>query len=183
MAGTSRKRSSHLHAVGSENAIDLLIEDHIKVRQLLERLVATHRATVERKDLLAEIEDEITVHSKIEQEIFYPAYKDAVRTKSDSRLYFEALEEHHVVDLVLSEITSTDTDSEEFGAKAKVLKDLIEHHAEKEETEIFPIAHRALGAQRLRKVGQQLQERKQELTTSMWQRAVEAVTGREDKAA
>ena len=40
----------------------------------------------------------------IEEEIFYPAYLDAVRTRDDKELYFEALEEHHVVDLVMPEI-------------------------------------------------------------------------------
>jgi hemerythrin-like domain-containing protein len=137
---------------------------------------------VERKDLLAEIENEVTVHTKIEEEIFYPAYKDAVKTKSDSRLYFEALEEHHVVDLVMPEIKSTARDSEEFGAKAKVLKDLIEHHAEEEETQMFPKARKAMGAARLREVGQQLQKRKRELT-SMGERAVDTISGEGRKVA
>ena len=73
-------------------------------------------------------------------EIFYPAYKAAVSKREDTKLYHEALEEHHVVDTVIAEIKSCDSGSEEFSAKAKVLKDLVEHHAEEEEKQMFPRA-------------------------------------------
>src|SRR6266481_7339843 len=108
-------------------------EDHKNVRQLLKKLEATtERSTDQREQLLSKIENEVKMHTTIEEEIFYPAYRDAVRTRDDKELYFKALEEHHVVDLVMPEVKSTETDADEFGAKAKVLKDLIEHHAEEE---------------------------------------------------
>src|SRR5205807_4333661 len=98
----------------------------------------------------------------IEEEIFYPAYKEAVR-KSDGHLYFEAVEEHHIVDVVLTEIKAATVQSEEFSAKAKLLKELIEHHAGEEETQMFPKARKVIGNDELRELGRQIQERKLQL--------------------
>jgi hemerythrin-like domain-containing protein len=142
------------------------------VRQLLRRLEnTTDRATTQRKALLSEIENEVKVHTTVEEDIFYPAFKDAVRSKSDNEIYFEAIEEHHVVDLVMSEIKSTDAASEQFGAKAKVLKDLIEHHAEEEESEMFPKARKAMTPPELVELGKRIQSRKQDLQSGLVTRA------------
>jgi hemerythrin-like domain-containing protein len=154
------------------DAISILEGDHQRVRQLLRRLEnTTDRAAKQRKDLLAQIESEVKVHTTLEEEIFYPAFKEAVRSKSDQEFYFEAIEEHHVVDLVMSEIKSTDAGSEQFGAKAKVLKDLIEHHAEEEETEMFPKARRVISQSELLELGKQIQSRKQDLQAGLLTRA------------
>jgi hemerythrin superfamily protein len=138
----------------SRDAIALLKQDHQKVRGLLSELEkTTDRAAGKRQKLLAEIEQELTVHTKIEEQIFYPAFRDAARKDDDSKLYFEALEEHHVVDMVLPEIKGTRVESEQFAAKAKVLKDLVEHHAEEEETEMFPRARKLMTRDELLRLG------------------------------
>jgi iron-sulfur cluster repair protein YtfE (RIC family) len=142
------------------------------VKRLLSSLDrTTERAGSRREALLKEVETEIKMHTQIEEEIFYPAYKAAVR-KPDGHLYFEALEEHHLVDIVLPEIKSTTVESEEFSAKAKVLKDLIDHHAEEEESQMFPKARRAIGDEKLRELGRQMQERKMQLQAGLLTRAV-----------
>src|SRR6185295_17605637 len=106
------KKSSTASRSGKD-AISLLEQDHQKVRQLLKRFESN--ATDE---LLEQIENELKVHTQIEEEIFYPAYRDAVEGKEEQqKLYYEALEEHHVVDLVLPEIKATSEGSEEFAAK------------------------------------------------------------------
>jgi hemerythrin-like domain-containing protein len=152
------------------DAISLLTQDHREVKRLLNSLDrTTERATSRRESLLKQIEAEIKIHSQLEEEIFYPAYKDAVR-KSDGHLYYEALEEHHLVDIVLPALNSTKTDSEEFGAKAKVLKDLIEHHAGEEESEMFPRARKAMGSDQLRELGDRMRARKQELKAGVFTR-------------
>jgi hemerythrin-like domain-containing protein len=147
------------------DAVALLKKDHQTVRQILKKLKSSaENGRGESAMLLRQIENELQVHTQIEEEIFYPAFRDAVEGKDDEHLYYEALEEHHVVELVLVEIKTTSRNSEEFPAKAKVLKDLVEHHAEEEENEMFPKARKAMGAAQLRELGRQLQERKQELT-------------------
>ena len=123
----------------------------------------TERAMSKREELLATIEQELEIHTKIEEDIFYPAFRDAAKKEGDKDLYYEALEEHHVVDLVMPEIKKTKVDSEEFGAKAKVLKDLVEHHAEEEEKEMFPRAKKLMDREQLLALGQQLAEAKESL--------------------
>ena len=115
---------------GPKDAIALLKEDHEKVRALLGQLEkAAMDGGGEAETLLDTIEAALRVHTTIEEEIFYPAFREAASTKDDTKLYYEAIEEHGVVGLVLPEIEKGEAGSPEFAAKAKVLKDLVEHHA------------------------------------------------------
>jgi hypothetical protein len=166
MPSTKRKPTARRAAVSRNDAISLLKRDHETVRGLLNRLDATtERAGSQRKELLHQIDLEIRHHSRIEEEIFYPAFKEAAR-KADQDLYYEAHEEHHVVTFVLMEIKVTSVDTEVFSAKAKVLKDLVEHHAEEEETQMFPKARQVMSPATLRELGARIQRRKQELESS-----------------
>ena len=153
---------------GGKDAIALLKDDHQQVRALLGELEqTTDRAVARREKLLASIEQELTMHTRIEEEIFYPAFRDAARKKDDGKLYFEALEEHHVVDLVLPEIKGTGVESEQFAAKAKVLKDLVEHHAEEEETEMFPRARKLLTRDELLRLGAEMTQLKESMARGL----------------
>jgi hemerythrin superfamily protein len=159
-----------------KDAISLLKADHQKVRALLAELTeSSERATGKREELLAEIERELKIHTTIEEQIFYPAFRDAAKKADDRRLFFEAVEEHHVVDTVLAELKETDIGSEPFAAKAKVLKDLVEHHAEEEETEMFPRARKLLGREELARLGEELAQVKASLTESVLTKLVELV--------
>jgi hemerythrin superfamily protein len=148
----------------AEDAISMLKADHKKVKALLEELEkTTDRAPKKREKLLGQIETELRVHTNIEETIFYPAFRDAVAKKEDREMYFEALEEHHVVKMVLPEIRSTDPASEPFAAKAKVLKELVTHHAKEEEREMFPEAKKVLDKEALVELGARMQAKKKEL--------------------
>lgn len=142
------------------DAIALLREDHRKVMELLESL---ERATgARRTKLLGQIEQELTVHTQIEEEIFYPAYREAARKKDDQTMYYEAVEEHNVVKTFLPEAGSGEN-NEELKAKAKVLKELVEHHAEEEEKDMFPRAKQTMEREELRELGERMEARKREL--------------------
>jgi hemerythrin superfamily protein len=146
-----------------KDALALLKQDHEKVRDLLEDFEkAAGREDGDAERLLEEIESELKIHTTIEEEIFYPAFKEAASKKDDSKLYYEAVEEHHVVDLVLPEMEG-EAGSPEFAAKAKVLKDLVEHHAEEEEKQMFPRAKKLMDKDELVSLGEQLMQRKKEL--------------------
>lgn len=151
------------------DAISLLRDDHKTLRALLTELVDnTHRAQKTRPELLARIAREIKVHSKIEEEIFYPAFKQAGEKGDDAKMFFEAMEEHHAAgDLVLPDLLDTDVQSDQFGGRAKVLKELIEHHAGEEEKGMFPRARELLGKDVLIELGERMQARKDELTRAM----------------
>jgi hemerythrin-like domain-containing protein len=144
-----------------KDAIAVLKADHQKVRGLLGQLEeTTERGANRRQALLDRIEQELKIHTKIEEEIFYPAFREAARKQDDKKLYYEAVEEHHVVDMVLPEIKDTEPGSEEFAAKAKVLKDLVEHHAEEEESEMFPRARKLFDREELLRLGDELTQAK-----------------------
>jgi hemerythrin-like domain-containing protein len=146
------------------DAISMLKADHEKVRGLLAQLEkSTERAANQRERLLAQIAAEVATHTTLEEEIFYPSYRDAVEKKEDRKLYQEALEEHHVVDLVMPEIEETDPSSEVFAAKAKVLKEIIEHHAEEEEKGMFKKARQVFEPAELRELAARMEARKAEL--------------------
>lgn len=150
------------------NAIQLLKEDHKKVKELLNELVnTTDRADKKRQQLLEKIEHELQIHTRIEEEIFYPAFKEAGNSEH-AKAYFEALEEHRAVeDLVLPDLKKTDRGSENFSGRAKVLKELIEHHVQEEEKDMFKKAQKTMSKEELNELGMQMNERKQELQKQM----------------
>lgn len=147
------------------DAIKLLTKDHDTVKRLLEELVATtQRASKKRTQLSEQIKRELEIHTMIEEEIFYPAFRTAGENKDDARQFFEALEEHHAVgDLVVPDLISTPVESEKFSGRAKVLKELVEHHIKEEEGEMFKRARKLMDKQQLETLGEQLHERKEEL--------------------
>jgi len=146
------------------DAIALLKKDHEAVRGLLAQLErAAAKGGPRAEQLLAKVDREVKIHSQIEEEIFYPAFRDAATKKDERELFFEAKEEHHVVDLVMPEVEGTDSGAEEFAAKAKVLKELIEHHAKEEERQMFPKARKLMDREELRDLGSRLKRRKTEL--------------------
>ncbi len=144
----------------SIDAVTLLKTDHETVRGLLGQF--ENATGARREKLRGQIEQELKVHTTIEEEIFYPAFREASRKKDDKKLFYEAVEEHHVVDMVIPELNDGQ-DNEELKAKAKVLKDIVEHHAEEEETEMFPRARKLFSRDELRSLGDQMQQRKDEL--------------------
>jgi hemerythrin-like domain-containing protein len=148
------------------NALTMLREDHRRVKKLLTQLSETEGAKT-REKLVARIEEELKIHSQLEEEIFYPAYKKAARKKDDKELFYEATEEHHVVDMVLPALKAANPKSEEFGAKAKVLKDLVEHHIKEEEGQMFKKARQLMDNAQLTELGEQMAER-QEVLLEEW---------------
>ncbi|WP_085731276.1 MULTISPECIES: hemerythrin domain-containing protein [unclassified Pseudomonas] len=150
------------------NAIDLLKADHEKVKGILSQLSeSTDRALKKRVELLDKLEMEITIHTQLEEQILYPAFKEA-GGKEEDEMYYEAKEEHRTVDsLVLPDLKSTDPSTPEFAGRVKVVKELLEHHIEEEETEMFPKAKKLLGKAKLDELGEQMEVMKTSLKKSL----------------
>lgn len=145
--------------------MEMLRQDHEKVSELLEKLTATTtRAEKTRPELLEQITAELEVHTAIEEEIFYPALREAASSNGDKEQIAEGYEEHRAVKrLVLPDLQQTEVTSVEFGGRAKVLKELVTHHAEEEEEELFDLAEQLLSAKQLDELAKRMQARKQEL--------------------
>ncbi|WP_375746931.1 MULTISPECIES: hemerythrin domain-containing protein [Pseudomonas] len=150
------------------NAIDLLKTDHEKVKGILNQLSeSTDRALKKRAELLEKLELEITIHTQLEEQILYPAFKEAGGKEQDE-MYYEAKEEHRTVDsLVLPDLKSTDPSTPEFAGRVKVVKELLEHHIEEEETEMFPQAKKLLGNAKLEELGKEMEVMKASLKKSL----------------
>ena len=150
------------------NAIDLLKADHEKVKGILSQLSeSTDRAVKKRTELLEKLELEVSIHTQLEEEILYPAYK-AAGGKAEAEMYYEAKEEHRTVDsLVLPDLKGTDPASPEFAGRVKVIKELLEHHIEEEETDMFPHAKKILGKAKLDELGDQMLTLKARLKKSL----------------
>lgn len=150
------------------NAIDLLKADHEKVKAILTQLSeSTDRAIKKRTDLLEKLELEVSIHTELEEQVLYPAFK-AAGGKEQDEMYYEAKEEHRTVDsLVLPDLKTTDPSSPEFAGRVKVVRELLEHHIEEEETEMFPQAKKLLGNARLEQLGEQMATLKATLKKSI----------------
>ena len=92
---------------------------------------------------------------------------ERAKKEDDDKMFFEAMEEHRAAgDLVLPDLLGTDVQSDQFGGRAKVLKELIEHHADEEEKDMFPRARELLDRDVLIQLGERMQARKLELMQS-----------------
>jgi hemerythrin-like domain-containing protein len=150
------------------NAITMLKSDHVSVKRLLRELSETsERALKQRENLVSQIERELKTHAQLEEEVFYPAFKAAARNTDAEDLFYEAAEEHHVADMVLPALKAANPKSHEFKAKAKVLKDLIEHHIKEEETQMFVVARQLFDEDQLRELGDMILARR-ETIEAMW---------------
>jgi hemerythrin-like domain-containing protein len=137
-------------------ATDLLKKQHKSVKALFKQVEDTEDGR-RRRQLMDEIANELKMHTQMEEEIFYPAVREIGSSKAEE-MVDESYEEHHVVDLVLAELPNVDPEDERFAAKMTVLSELVEHHADEEEDEMFPMAEKKLGKERLQQLGEQMEQ-------------------------
>lgn len=143
------------------NAFKLLKEDHQKVSGIFQQLEpTTERAEKTRTELFAKLNEELTIHAKVEESVFYPSIKQAAETRE---IVLEGFEEHHVIKMLLKELESMPVDTEQWTAKLKVLKENVEHHVEEEEQEMFQKARDVLSEEDIERLGTQMEEMKQQL--------------------
>ena len=137
-------------------ATDLLKKQHREVKGLFKKIEGTDNARA-RRELMEEIATALGGHTLIEEEIFYPAVR-GLETQKAEEMIFEAYEEHHVVKLVLAELPKVNPEDERFEAKMTVLSELVQHHVEEEEKEMFKLAQK-LGKEELASLGEQMEDR------------------------
>ena len=151
----SKKKSSSSRQ--PSDALALLRQDHTKVQGLFDQFEKTR--SEDRKSALAqEICQELTVHAQIEEEIFYPAAREALREED---LIDEATVEHQSAKDLIAQIEGSSAGSELFDAKVKVLGEYIKHHVKEEQNEMFAQIRKT--KLDLKALGEQMQARKMEL--------------------
>lgn len=146
------------------NAINLLKDDHARMRELIAELARSGEDEASRRrQLLQGIGREWRDHSKLEEAVFYPAFKNADH-KKHRRMYFEAIQAHRAIEeLLLPDLVKTEPASLMFSGRAKVLKEQLEHHFDEEERRIFPSAITAMSAAELKDLGERMEEYREQL--------------------
>lgn len=141
----------------SKDATALLRADHALVSDLFEDY--EHLRSIDKKrELVAKICLELGVHAQVEEEIFYPAVKAALK---DKELVPEATVEHAAIKALIAEVEGVEPEGEIFDAKIRVLSEYVKHHVKEEQGEMFPRAKAS--DLDMRELGVQIAERKAEL--------------------
>ena len=143
------------------DALTMLREDHRKVQDLFKQFEDTESPQAQQA-IVNEAITELLVHSTLEEELFYPRLKREGETEKVA----EATEEHHVVDLLIAELTEMRPNNPQYKAKFTVLAENVKHHIQEEESEMLPKAAE-LGRDALMALGEDMQMRKQELMSQI----------------
>jgi hemerythrin superfamily protein len=151
-------------SASSEDAIALLVADHESVKLLFKQYeeLADKKDLRGKEQIAQQICDELTIHAQIEEEIFYPAARAAIK---DDDMLNEAEVEHATAKDLISQIQDMSADDEMYDAKVKVLSEYINHHVEEEEGEMFPKCQKS--SMDLEALGIQLSNRKDELVAAV----------------
>lgn len=160
IARGTRSRSSARGKAKRQDAIHLLTSDHDDVEKLFKQFQKSRHDGARKSDIVQRICTALTVHAEIEEEIFYPAMRDALADKDES-LMDEAAVEHETIRNLVEEIEDSGNDDELLAARMKVLCEYVMHHVKEEEGKIFPKAKKA--NLDLDELGAELRERKMEL--------------------
>jgi hemerythrin-like domain-containing protein len=134
-------------------ATKLLKQQHDEVKELFKRFEASEEDS-EKQELFEQIADDFAAHGEIEEKIFYPAvYVGDLKEKLQ-----EAVEEHLAAKRVVADLLEMEPADEQFDPKMKVLKELIEHHVEEEEGELFPLVRQGFAREELETIGEQMDQ-------------------------
>jgi hypothetical protein len=135
-------------------ATELLKQHHKEVADLFERIESAEQAS-EKKALFEELAGKLAAHDGIEREIFYPACERKLTGDEDREMLGEALVEHGLVEFTL--FNADRERGKQFDARVKVLKDIVEHHVEEEEKELFPEVEKAFSSGELETLGARME--------------------------
>jgi len=150
--------------VFAPRATEVLKSDHATVKGLFRDYEKLGGGAVSGKQRLFDrLKKELEVHAAIEEEIFYPAVAELGEEKDAEETVREALEEHKIVRTLLAELSGLGPEDEAFDAKMKVLSENVEHHADEEEDEMFPLFGK-LDKEKRDEVSEAIRERKIELS-------------------
>jgi hemerythrin superfamily protein len=143
--------------------LDLLKQDHQKVSAMIAQVEKTDAEDRRLVELAQQIAQELTIHSALEEAMFYPVLRDRAEEDEQRIDVFEAFTEHDVVKHLLGLIGGRRKDPEVFKAELQVLGENVKHHVREEESTIFDLAHELLDDDERAALGEQVQMEKERL--------------------
>lgn len=139
---------------------DVITADHEKVKKIFEQMEhTTPKAGKRREQLLQSLTENLQPHMYAEEQYFYQILLDET---DDKETAFEAIEEHRAAKMVLADLHEAGLDDPRWAARCKVLKELIEHHIEEEESEVFEVARKVFDEERATAAAKRFKEMKKE---------------------
>lgn len=158
----SKAKASHHVSKASQDVLHLLSEDHKKVIDMFdefEQMKKKGDTDDEAKQILVESAcAELTIHAQVEEEIFYPAARDAI---DDMDLLDEAEVEHASARQLMTELAAMQPDDDLYDAKFTVLGEYVKHHIQEEEKQLFPKVKKS--DMDLDELAEEIRQRKMEL--------------------
>lgn len=129
----------------AQQIYELLQKDHDTVKMMIDKILETTEGSEKtRKDLFAKIKHELEVHTRFEEEVFYPTFREDKPDKEAKEEVKDALNEHDEAKTMLAKLEKMDKTSDEFITTLRELQKALEHHISDEEDEMFPQARDAV---------------------------------------
>ena len=148
-------------ATRAKDAIALLKEDHRKVKDLFEQFDKAKNPS-QKERIAKEALKELKIHTAIEEELFYPAVREALeQEREEEEVVIEAAEEHRVAKTIIEALEQMSADDEDYEAKFTVLAENVRHHIKEEEGKLFREGKSA--DVDFKELGERLMERKEQL--------------------
>ena len=149
----------------ASGAVEMLKEDHDKVKKAFREFEKLDREDSETlKQLVQTVCEDLKVHTTLEEEIFYPAVREAI---DDEDIMNEAQVEHDTAKMLIEQLENMGPDDPNFHATFTVLGEYVKHHVKEEEDEMFPEAKKS--DLDMEELAQRMRERKAELVGEMEQ--------------
>ena len=139
------------------DVLEFLKDEHDEAKSMFSKLEKARGAEAQR--LWDRLRSMLTLHEEMEETHLYPSLKEEPPTED---LILESYQEHHVMDVLIGEISELEPSDEEWAPKIKVLQENTEHHIEEEEGELFPKVRKIWDKARREEIGQRMQQMKQD---------------------
>jgi hemerythrin-like domain-containing protein len=140
---------------------EMIEKDHEEVKEIIEKIEESSSGAVKsREKMFMQLKEELLPHMKAEEKTLYPALKEQKESRMQA---LEALEEHHVAELVFKELESMPKSEDTWMAKLKVFKELLEHHIEEEEDQVFKMAQETLESDKMSQIMEAFQQEKEKV--------------------
>lgn len=152
----SKTKTSSSKSKKETTFFDILKQDHDTIRDLFEQIEEDEESG-NREELFAGIQSELQEHLELEEKIFYPEMEKSEELRDKA---LEAYEEHHVARMVLGELSGLDKKDDRWNAKLKVLQEVVLHHLQEEEKNVFKLARKSFESDQITQITNQIRQMK-----------------------
>lgn len=138
----------------------LIKQDHDRYKQMLSQMQNEQQKSQQQTQMFEQFGQDISAHMAVEEEGLYEALKKQSQSKEHA---LEAYEEHHAAKMVFQELQEMPQTSERWMAKLKVFKEMVEHHIQEEESQVFEDARQYLKDTQLEEMADKWESEKQSM--------------------